>query len=489
MENIPHYSDGPINIVSHKTGSLQGDKGGVKMGSDPQDAPTVDNTIGAKCTLNFRPNRQYDGEFGFDWVRTGDTNFGEIEIPELKNMLYGENQLGPFDPFLDYAFQDVVGFANVGYDAPEYAQRTRITHKGTELMYDVFKAVPQQDKLYKELLNQYTCILIDGQRYYIPVLSLLPGKKASLDIYVTCQEVIDKIELRIAGDTTNALTISTNSLTSVQQSKELYKVDITCNAEFDNVCALEAYKFPKGDLVGVLCGKVWIIPNSTKYHKEVKVLLINVSTNLNEDNTAVSPDDIDLIKNKMNRYFAQGLLFPTVDVTDLSFQDSEAKTVMENNSLPLSEYDCEELDLELGTKAVASDKRQTVNEHIRKMLMARMRKEVLEKYKDYRKVFLFPEILCGTNGNQASLGSEMGGVNFPLNRDQIICYKAGINGETVSHEIFHSLGLKHPFSGPNCEKYLFKKAYTSNIMDYSRLTNVTYFWQWRQMNNKIKKLP
>lgn len=64
-----------------------------------------------KCIVEFRPHRKWVGEYGFDWVRTGDTNFGSQDIPELAEMKYKDDEArDKADPFRDFAFQNCVGY-------------------------------------------------------------------------------------------------------------------------------------------------------------------------------------------------------------------------------------------------------------------------------------------------------------------------------------------------------------------------------------------
>ncbi|EKT3967378.1 hypothetical protein NTJ12_002466 [Flavobacterium psychrophilum] len=52
-------------INNAKGGKKHGEPDSPPIGSKPEIKP--------KCLVYFRPHDNYDGEYGFDWLRTGDT--------------------------------------------------------------------------------------------------------------------------------------------------------------------------------------------------------------------------------------------------------------------------------------------------------------------------------------------------------------------------------------------------------------------------------
>ena len=60
------------NIITNAGAAITetGEKDGVSYG-DPKNPPAGE--IKAKCIVMFRPHANWSGEFGFDWLRAGDT--------------------------------------------------------------------------------------------------------------------------------------------------------------------------------------------------------------------------------------------------------------------------------------------------------------------------------------------------------------------------------------------------------------------------------
>jgi hypothetical protein len=99
--------------------------------------------------------------------------------------------------------------------------------------------------------------------------------------------------------------------------------------------------------------------------------------------------------------------------------------------------------------------------------------------------------LTGTDPDNSDLSdSYLGGFSSGKLTDVII-FDLG-NNSTVSHEVYHSLGLPHPFNKLVEEaKYNFHAKDTDSIMDYSHLlskvTRSTYKWHWKIARENSKK--
>lgn len=99
--------------------------------------------------------------------------------------------------------------------------------------------------------------------------------------------------------------------------------------------------------------------------------------------------------------------------------------------------------------------------------------------------------LTGTDPDNSELSdSYLGGFSSGILTDVIIFSLN--NNSTVSHEVYHSLGLPHPFNKLVKEaKYNFHAKDTDSIMDYSHLlskvTRSTYKWHWQIARENAKR--
>ena len=83
--NIKSYAKENIEINSAKTISIKGVKKGVSFGKPKMIPVYVDD----RCMVSFRPKDNWNGNnYGFDWVRTGDT--------KIKGDTYYKNIIGNY---------------------------------------------------------------------------------------------------------------------------------------------------------------------------------------------------------------------------------------------------------------------------------------------------------------------------------------------------------------------------------------------------------
>lgn len=139
------------NIVDNAVGEIRekGEEKGVGYGDSKDLPPPI---LIAKCIIHFRPNKDWKGEFGFDWLRIGDS--------KLK---------------VDTNYNGIIG--NYG---SVYA-----TQKGA-----VFTA--SNDKYNKSLgeFDSFSCI---KGKYYVPKITLQKDKEIVIDIISEIEESPDKL--------------------------------------------------------------------------------------------------------------------------------------------------------------------------------------------------------------------------------------------------------------------------------------------------------
>jgi hypothetical protein len=165
--SITETVDGDYNIyagrhiinTADKSVTESGTNKGVKFGA-PQKPPLSE--IKAKCIVQFRPNATWTGEFGFDWIRLGDT------------ALNGDN-----------AYKGIVG-----KNRNAAGQVSENTNYGSNLVPDI--------KEYNRLLHQYNLLKIAWKQdfYVVPWLVLYKGKTATLNILLEILESPKKLEFK-----------------------------------------------------------------------------------------------------------------------------------------------------------------------------------------------------------------------------------------------------------------------------------------------------
>ena len=68
--DLTYFSESSISEYAAEVYS-ENSKTVIKHSDDPEKPPAGE--IKAKCLVKFRPHDKYDGEYGFDWLREGDS--------------------------------------------------------------------------------------------------------------------------------------------------------------------------------------------------------------------------------------------------------------------------------------------------------------------------------------------------------------------------------------------------------------------------------
>jgi len=225
------YSEG--NITSNAGGTIEeiGEDGGVVF-SEPKETPPVE--LPSKCKIEYRPSSDWEGDFGFDWNRKGDSVM-PVDNP-YSNILgsYGRK----YATHIDAVFTP---------DAAAYRNQT--------LEYQSF-------------------ILGTLGTYYVPNMTLMNGKTAVLDALIEVEEEPDSFEY-IYDQSIFTLTEKTPLPTAVGTSSITKSVEISCSAEFSSKQVIEIQSVKGEDRKKV--GQINILPNNNI--KNVNVILIPVNHN------------------------------------------------------------------------------------------------------------------------------------------------------------------------------------------------------------------
>jgi hypothetical protein len=418
----------------------------------------------AGCVVHFRPQKGWKGEYGFDWLRIDDVGiFGDTHYAKI---------MGRYETSKGIVCDDLNGW-------------TKMTKNNADYPNVPCSFVNNIDS-YRDLLNHYYPIVYTipwkmpdpkktpkkgwkGEKektnynYYVPVMTLVKGKKADLNLHVEIEPKKTppkRIDVKQHQSDGTYLTVSGTA--SPKNGK--YPVTVECTGEFSEfqyIDALAIYDDPaSGQEIEKLCGQLRIVPNDQK--PEAKIVFIKVQMDigngLNEGKKNISE------MNKLNEILSQSY-------TIISSTSDEFITITTINGF--------EITSDGGKYRFKSTK------HLLQTLVKELKLSLnvsgldIAKYDDYINVFLIDEKCIDENGTGAN--------GVTANKTIVLFNTRG--SETIAHEVLHGLSLHHPFVSkdgtPYAPKalYTYKALQTENIMDYSHLKKEdrisTWYWQWR----------
>lgn len=462
--DIRSYAKENIEIISEKSIKVTGAEKGVTSGKPKMVAIYVNE----KCLVHFRPKDNWNGEnYGFDWVRTGDT--------KIKG---------------DTNYKQIIG----KYGAV-YASRGGVLTQSN----DEFRKLMSK-------FNPHTFFIKDksgkkkGVNYCVPWLCLYPesivkqvkqkdgtlkptevksgfkNTTATLKTIVVIDKKPEKLEL----DYDTKLFKIVNPAFPLSVGKHEIEMSITCLKEFSSnqsIKVVATYKEASGKLEKSLAGKINVIKNKDRY--KVDVLFINVWTNIN--NASKPNKGVTINRDKeLRKYLNQGLVNPifekvnldlSVDIDPITKKVTNRKTNFNNISHAIG-----------GIKPKIPD---GATDDIYKFLNTELYKTYsYKKYQNHFKVYFINESAGGLYGIGRS-------INEADDFRTILVYAIGFADSTVAHETLHSMGLYHTFD--NNSDFTFEIFKTDNIMDYSDTATPAipvislYHWQWTKLWQRATK--
>lgn len=443
-ENVTgNYDMFAKNIISNAGKSVheQGEENG-KVHGEPGEAPVIDTTaIEAKCIVQFRPHGNYNGEFGFDWVRFGDTGF--------KGDKWYRNIIGAYVADKTYPYQ-----LNFVRQASKYGALMR-TFKHLTIPW-------------KPMVNKNPYL------YTQAVMTLLPEHKAKLTLKVEIVEKPEKLlirERKVQPDDPDCLSFNVTEVTIRDKKYDLADfLEITCLQSFTN------HRYV--DIIAVvgdeekLAGTLKIFKNSKDIQKHVKLLFVRVKT---AEGIGATQGEEERIK----RYLKQAYVHAKVEYTTLD---------LTNDKLFNDEFKKSDLDFNLTAKIQEAMYSKLKNKTLGKG-------KVGNKYESYYRVY-FVKKTVGNSSSGYLLGEA---ADLPCDDVLILDVKAAAASlklplsavnNTVPHELFHAMGVEHTFD--NHSDFVFKQYHTDNVMDYGDKSTgnikgiFSFKWQWSILHDGIE---
>ena len=404
-----------------------------------------------RCVVYFKRSENYNGEYGFDWFHMG----------EKENMSKG-----------DYKFVDTIGHH---YETDEGGNKVTCTDGNAAYKYP-FEVLPTQiDKKrnsfeyfnigFKLAKARIGVTPLEDFTYYIPRMTMMPDTEINLvaEIELDGEENKPK-EIKLQFDKEDDLKLSHTTL-PVRAGK--VTLTISCTGELKEKRTLTAVT-DDGDTVGTL----FILPNSKKHQRDIKVVFVKVKTNLDEKEGEfktgiVNPSAKTLFLNVLHQALVNvdgDIEEEIINCTEKSFKERFCTDkIIYNDNIPQKHI-------------VIKDDNITAWKMKEEMLKV-LKREYGNQFDGYYTVFFFGDKSESTNGY--AYPNSTYGVFFD-----------GYNSATVPHEMLHAMGLPHSFDYHGVP-FAYKYHTTDNIMDYSHLTPnpikrmSLFYWQWGILNNKI----
>lgn len=473
--------------------------------------------LDAKALVVFRPHSTWEAnyDFSFDWYREG---FG------------GGTALGGTSLKGDEDFKTIAGhYLNNNYNSP-FVLDTSIAER---VKSEYLKAVAhQKDKpydyfvpklaMYKhelevspsianisvnfevyeepdEFILEYEGEFFDIKEYVDPNGIVLIGKASSK----SKSKVVKKLEYNSPENYKN-YKIKPKKVTTAFQTID---ITIECKKTFGTLEGkyIKAYTLQEGsdpkDPIKKLAGILQVMPNDASNRKIVNLLMINIITDIDADGKQEFGYDTVLLekeKKTIRTFLRQSLIDPVFSIinldlsgfskipADISIRDHFNSTYISGGAL-LGAY-------ESGSTIPTGWKNLDIY--------------LYEKFNDlpdsgnftnHTRLFYLPQDKLNIIQNNVS--NPFGGYNSGSNHLNIILPKQGSNAAS-SHEIYHSLGLAHPWQNKNNinrstpfnpteenGKYSFKYQSTYNVMDYVFPQYCLYYWQSKIARNSATAEP
>ncbi len=418
-----------------------------------------------KVLVSFRPNNNWKGEYGFDWIRKNDTSL-----------------------FMDNKFEDIIS-----------KQYTDSTHTTLETNPNKSAGSFKKDAtLLKSLKEKYTPFEVTwkkitdasgnqvNDKHYTEWLSLKKGKEAEIKIQIDVTEKADFLQF----DDNDHFTFTPNKIdiknkTGFKKLRDI--ITIKCDKEFttDQEIIIKAYK--KGLEDGKLAGKINVWANDASKHKQQKVVFVQITSKLSRS-SSVNTSDASNEKTRINKYLNQAYaeLHPDSEIIDLDLRsDLNFSRFVKNGKVKKISTLVPAQAATATLPAKPAIPREKLVDYLEKKLLA-----IDAKYSHYFKAFYFAE-----NGMPSSGVGNLSGYSA-AGADYVVVFKSA-NHQTASHEFLHSFSLAHTFTNSKASanaEYTYTAKKTDNLLDYSH--NITsdpnnnkrcslYYWQWIKANNSI----
>lgn len=416
-----------------------------------KDKPKTEKEELPECTVLFRRCKHYDGSFGFDWLRVGDTD--EKGCDWYRNTMYN---VSAYDSYVSSEYRSF---------NQQWREKTE-TYKATS-------------------------------RYIIPWVTLMEGNTATFRIKMEVNKPSGTLDVKIVGGGANALSVDLETIDADKTGDYYYTslLNVKCNSTFSQQTAIEVRA--KGELVG----KMIFVPNNKLY--DIDIAIITVKTKTPQGQVMIRKPDTEILEG-MKRLLQQAYIIPHFKFYDLDlsqtaewrYDEKERSNVIEiekyggkaadgkkirkiifdsHNPQPLLNllWKMSGDKIHLG-RTWGTNRFVTFQNFLNKMLYFTHKTE-LSVLEPMFKIYFINELLFSSQdiGGQANTDDKAACISH-----------SGYTEIVTTHELLHLLSLDHPSEKEST--YFFQKYTTENLMDYDKDANENYgaddrisLWYWQ----------
>lgn len=482
-EKLFIHSDELATVNSKGLLEVKGEQG-TKHSNKAESLAEDPVVIEGKALVMFRPSSDWEDftnpidnpTYGFDWYRENDTQLigDAARIDTIMGFYHNNDTKTRFQP------EDA---AVIGNFKNEYRNVT-IDRNGTPYRYFVPKLILYKNEneqvrsvatldiiynVYEEPNN----LFIEYESKYFEVT-----EQAAVTVYGVSTHTSQQVPLpEIAYSPPEGYKIFKIPSKSVGNHKSL-TIEIECLKPFGDLNGkqIKAYALTEGTngqpaqkkIVGVLD----VMPNDKANRKVVKLLMVNVITNIDERTTAdFGYDEQKLSEQKryLRKYLRNSLIDPIFETARLDLGGLNTGDFTLRNEF---------------NRNYAHRGKLFSKERSSTPLSAYLKRNLHTNPTDYIPIFFLPQEKFEDNPLTIAYYSPLSNVIVATNR---------LKPVTIAHEVYHSLKLPHSFEskrhmpahihplnrsmGSN-GKFSFKRGETTNIMDHTTNNrNNLFYWQ------------
>ena len=405
--------------------------------------------------VHFRPLPEWDGEFGFDWLRDDPTI---VKVKRKKKD--GKEEIK----------EEV---------EPPYCETIEAFFSKSRFSEEVAVGNSNKNEAYNKLKKEYVKLTLStGEEYYVPWLTLLPEKKAVLQLVYQGDTDTDMDILLEYKDNLGITPYKKkNAIKSLKDAagKKIKTIEITAKKTFSSIQEIKVYTSLMGEKV--LIGQLLVLPND-KIRTISKVKLIGVKTGKEEVKFPQKQKDA------LERILSQAFL--RVDYKDLSCTLKEEdifSSYMTSSGIVIAG---EEFLKNLKEKYLENTEDDG---SILVFLVDKKATDVLTQKEKVTGFTLFER------ERHPKYPEDKVAASYEHSRTSVVFVK---NSEyTLAHEFLHCLGLGHihrDFGGNGLlykkQRFIFGKyAKVANIMSYSSIEKgILWSWQWRLLSSYLNEV-
>jgi hypothetical protein len=462
----------------------------------PVATPPATTQVCSTCNqvvVQFRPHSAYEGEFGFDWLRIGDTAMYGDALPyaDFSTTVPVYNMLGKYYRFKNVSTSGVESFSipltgRNGWknckDLTTGVTKTKAQCHANETESVYFKESPDMythliNESYKTMSLAWKVALEPTFKYYVPLVTLIPdeeidngdgtisivqGNSAKLAVHIEVIIASSHIKLKPTRENTGVEFkidgVVGDNLT-LQAGVHDAHLEVRCTQPLTSNLDIDVYADDN------LCGRFTLLKNDSSVVVKKKILLIEVKSDFDISYPQTGTPKHEG-KESLNNCLKQALINADIElhteVLDITHVKTRGRHEFRNQFAE-----------RVGSKYVIKKNLGSLLGYLNTQFTNQFPHESY----DYRVYFL------GENGtlNGFARSSEKAGVYFPTHTKS-----------TIAHELFHAMGLRHTFTNSEADrnaKYTYKATMTNNLMDYSHLVYeermLTFYWQWKILNSRI----